>query len=106
MINVLLGLMALIVANILFGTSLAKIKKEFSKKKLLTGVFKAFCVIVGTLLMYACAFLNPDILAIELNGSLVNLETAMKVVFMAGIVYYATQDITKLQKILKIKGED
>lgn len=104
MINITIGLILLIVANILFGTSLAKLKNEFRKEKFKEGIFKAISVLISTSLMYLCARMNPNILAIELNGNLVNLETAMQMLFTAGIIYYASQDISKLQKILNIKN--
>ena len=56
-------------------------------------------------LMYLTSYLNPDILVANINGTNVNLIDAIKLLFMAGIVMYGSQDLTKLKDILKLKTE-
>lgn len=103
MIKIIIGLLAVMVANIFLGSTIAGFKKCFNKRSLLNGLFKAFTLIAGALLMYLCAVLNQDILVIVINGSEVNLLNAMRALFIAGIVFYASKDLVKLANILKIE---
>jgi small basic protein len=105
MVKLVLGLVCVMLANIILGTSIATIKKQYSKAKFISGIFKAFTIIVGAFLMYLCSYLNPDILVAEVNGLEVNLINGMKVLFTSGIVLYGAKDLKKLSEILKIKGE-
>lgn len=102
MLNITLGLVSTMIANILLGASLAKLEKEFSKQKLLSGSFKFLCIAIGIGLMYVCSYLNPDILVVSINNTNVNFIEAMKLIFASGIAYYGAQDINKLVKILKV----
>lgn len=99
--NLIIGLLAAMLANILLGGSLALFKKEFSWKKLFSGVFKASCIALGCFLMYVVSFYNSDIFVANINGTNVNLISGMKAIFVAGIILYGYQDLNKLQKIIK-----
>ena len=92
-------------ANVLMGVTLAKLKQNFNKKKLLEGLVKVVSVLSGIGLMYLTSYLNPDILVANINGTNVNLINAIKLLFMAGIIMYGSQDLIKLKDILELKTE-
>ena len=105
MLNLFIGLVATMLANILLGMTLAKLKQSFNKKKLLEGLVKIVSILAGVGLMYLTSYLNPDILVANINGTNVNLIDAIKLLFLAGIVMYGSQDLIKLKDILKLKTE-
>lgn len=105
MLNLFIGLVATMLANVLLGMTLAKLKQSFNKKKLLEGLVKIVSILSGVGLMYLTSYLNPEILVANINGTNVNLIDAIKLLFMAGIVMYGSQDLTKLRDILKLKTE-
>lgn len=103
MINLLIGLVASMIANFLLGTNLATLKDEFDKKKMISGLLKIGGIILGVIAMLVCAYYTRDIMVININSQNVNLLDAMKAIFVAGITYYGTQDVSKLIKILNVK---
>ena len=105
MINLAVGLSSVMIANVIMGTTLAKLKSQFSKKKLLEGLVKIASIIISILLMYLCSYLNKDIMVASINGMNVNLIDAIELLFTAGIVYYGSQDLIKLKDILQLKTE-
>lgn len=105
MINLAVGLSSVMVANVIMGTTLAKLKSQFSKKKLLEGLVKIASIIISILLMYLCSYLNADIMVASINGMNVNLMDGIKLLFTAGIIYYGGQDLIKLKNILQLKTE-
>ena len=105
MIRLSIGLVSVMVANIIMGTTLAKLKSQFSKKKCLEGLVKVGSIIISILLMYLCSYLNADIMVASINGMNVNLMDGIKLLFSAGIVYYGSQDLIKLKDILQLKTE-
>lgn len=105
MLNLFIGLVATMLANVLLGMTLAKLKQTFNKKKMLEGLVKVISILIGIGLMYLTSYLNPDILVANINGTNVNLIDAIKLLFMAGIVMYGSQDLIKLKDILKLKNE-
>lgn len=105
MLNLFIGLVATMLANVLLGMTLAKLKRNFNKKKFLEGLVKVVSILSGVGLMYLTSYLNQDILVANINGTNVNLIDAIKLLFMAGIVMYGSQDLIKLKDILKLKTE-
>ena len=105
MINLAVGLSSVMIANVIMGTTLAKLKSQFSKKKCLEGLVKIASIIISILLMYLCSYLNADIMVASINGMNVNLMDGIKLLFTAGIVYYGSQDLIKLKNILQLKTE-
>ena len=103
MIDLLIGLVAAMVANFLLGTNLATLKDEFDKKKMLSGLLKIGGVVLGVGAMLGCAYLTKNIMVININNQNVNLLDAMRIIFVAGITYYGAQDVSKLIKILNVK---
>ena len=105
MLNLFIGLVSTMVANILLGMTLAKLKQNFNKKKFLEGLVKVISILLGIGLMYLTSYLNPDILVANINGTNVNLIDAIKLLFVAGIIMYGSQDLIKLRDILELKTE-
>lgn len=105
MLNIALGLLGVMAANVLLGASLAKLQQEFSWEKMLSGGFKVICILGAAALMYGCSFLNPDIIVVSINNANVNLIEAMRYVGVVGITFYGAQDIKKLIDILKVNVE-
>ena len=92
-------------ANVILGVTLAKLKKEFNKEKLLNGLVKYMSIVLGVLLMYLAGYLNSDIMIANINNVEVNLMTAIEVLFVSGIVYYGMQDLIKLKDLLGLSND-
>ena len=105
MIRLSIGLISVMIANVIMGMTLAKLKSQFNKKKCLEGLFKIGSIVISILLMYLCSYLNSDIMVASINGMNVNLMDAIELLFTAGIVYYGSQDLIKLKDILNVKTE-
>ena len=103
MLKIVSGLVCVMVANILLGTSIATLKKDFNKEKFLNGIIKCLLVVIAILLMYLCSYLNPEIMVANINGQEVNLISGMEVLFIAGIVFYGFQCLVKLKDLLQLK---
>lgn len=105
MIRLSIGLVSVMVANVIMGMTLAKLKSKFSKKKCLEGIVKILSIVISISLMYLCSYLNSDIMIASINGMNVNLIDAIELLFTAGIIYYGSQDLIKLKDILQVKTE-
>lgn len=105
MIRLSIGLISVMIANVIMGMTLAKLKSQFNKKKCLEGIVKILSIVVSISLMYLCSYLNSDIMVASINGMNVNLIDAIELLFTAGIVYYGSQDLIKLKDILNVKTE-
>ena len=105
MVRLSIGLVSVMVANVIMGMTLAKLKSKFSKKKCLEGIVKILSIVISISLMYLCSYLNSDIMVASINGMNVNLIDAIELLFTAGIVYYGSQDLIKLKDILQVKTE-
>ena len=100
--NIIIGLICVMAANILLGATLSKFKDNFNWNTLFKGVFKCVCVVLGIGLVYLCGYLNPTILAVQIEGIDMNLMEAIKILFTGGIMYYGYQDIVKIKDILTL----
>jgi hypothetical protein len=100
--NLFIGLIAVMLANVFFGASLAKLKQEFNKENLLNGLFKIFTIVTGTGLIYLCGYLNPNIMVVEIQGNIVNLIEGIRLIAIAGIVFYGAKSLSKLIETIKI----
>ena len=105
MINLAVGLSSVMIANVIMGITLAKLKSKFSKKKCLEGLVKIASIVISILLMDLCSYLNANIMVASINGMNVNLMDGIKLLFTAGIIYYGSQDLIKLKDILQLKTE-
>ena len=105
MIKIIIGLVSAMLANVLLGVTLAKLKQEFKKEKLLSGVVKYLGIVLGVLLMYLTGYLNPDIVVANINGIKVNLMAGIELLFISGIVFYGMQDLIKLKNLLGLSND-
>lgn len=105
MIKIIIGLICVMLANVLLGVTLAKLKRQFKKEKLLNGLVKYLGIIIGVLLMYIAGYLNPNIIVANINSVEVNLMTGIEVLFMSGIIYYGMQDLIKLKNLLGLSND-
>lgn len=105
MIKVSISLLSVMIANVLLGVTLAKLKREFKKEKLLTGLVKYASVLIGISLMYLAGYLNPDIIVANINSIEVNLMAGIEVLFISGIIYYGMQDLIKLKNLLGLSND-
>lgn len=103
-----IGLAILIVVNIVLGSVDALLSGEFDKRKFWRGVYKGAIVALCFVSTYLVGWLNPDIVAISINGQAVNLLTAVYLVVMAGFLFYAYEVIGKLASFVhgKVKVEE
>lgn len=104
MIKIIIGLVSVMIANVLLGVTLAKLKQEFKKEKLLSGLVKYLGIFLGISLMYLAGYLNPDIIVANINNVEVNLLSSIEVLFISGIVYYGMQDLIKLKDLLGLSN--
>lgn len=105
MIKIIIGLVSAMLANVLLGVTLAKLKQEFKKEKLLSGLVKYLGIVLGVLLMYLAGYLNPDIVVANINGIKVNLMAGIELLFISGIVFYGMQDLIKLKNLLGLSND-
>ena len=105
MIKIIIGLVSVMIANVLLGVTLAKLKQEFKKEKLLSGLVKYLGIFLGISLMYLAGYLNPDIIVTNINNVEVNLLSGIEVLFISGIVYYGMQDLIKLKNLLGLSND-
>ena len=98
-----LGLILLILVNIILGSVDAWLSGEFDGPKFRRGVTKGAIVAMCFAITYLVGWLNPDVVAISINGQAVNLLTAVYLVIMAGFLFYAYEVIGKLAGFVKGK---
>jgi len=103
--KIIIGLVCVMLANILFGASLAKFKQEFNWEKFWNGFAKCMFIVAAICLMYLCSYLNPEIMVANINDQEVNLISGMEIIFIAGIVFYGFQCLVKLKDLLQLKME-
>lgn len=103
MVKVILGLFCVMVSNILFGVTLAKIKGMFNKDKLLKSLVKYISLILGVFFLYIAGILNENVVVAEIDGISVNLVSGIKLLFTFGLMYYGGQSLIKLKDLLGIK---
>lgn len=101
--KIIIGLMCVMISNILLGTSLATLKKNFNKTVFVNGIIKAILIVFSIGAMYLCSYLNPDIMIANVNGQDVNLISGMELLFIAGIMLYGFKSLVKLRDLLKLK---
>ena len=78
MIKIVIGLISVMLANVLLGVTLAKLKQEFKKEKLLSGLVKYLGIVLGVLLMYLAGYLNPNIIDLSYkNNSFIYISTVI-----------------------------
>lgn len=91
-----LGLLTLIAVNIILGSIDALLSGIFDWGKFRRGIIKGIIVALCFAATYLVGWINPDVLAVTINGQSVNLLTAVYLVIMAGFLFYAKEVIMKL----------
>lgn len=97
------GFACVMLTNILLGSTLAGLQKNWSWKKFWSGFYKVGTIIVGVCLLYLAFYLNPTIQIVSFGGTNLNLLEALKTIFVAGIVTYGAIDLKKLVEIFNLK---
>ena len=105
MVKVILGLICVMVSNILFGITLAKLKGMFNKDKLITSFVKYISLIIGVFFLYIAGILNENVIVAQIGGVSVDLVSGIKLLFTFGLIYYGGQALIKLKDLLGIKIE-
>lgn len=100
--KIVIGLICVMLANVLFGSSLAKVKQEFEKKRFWNGFYKAIMITIGVILMCITAYFNPDILMISINDTNLNLKDGMETIIIAGIAMYGAMDLKKIAQLIGV----
>ena len=98
-----LGLLLLITVNIVLGSIDAVLSGQFDGTKFKRGIIKGLIVALCFAVTYLVGWLNPDVMAVTINGESVNLLTAVYLVIMAGFLFYAKEVIVKLASFVKGK---
>jgi uncharacterized membrane protein (DUF485 family) len=104
-INVGIGLIVLIVINIVLGSLDAWLATPttFDKDKCKKGIIKGAVVALCFIATYGVGYLNPDIMAVNINGIDVNLLIGVTIILSMGYVWYAKEVISKLSKFINAK---
>ena len=99
------GFACVMLTNILLGSTLAGLQKNWNWKKFWSGFYKIFTIIAGVCLLYLAFYLNPTIQIVSFGGTNLNILDALKTIFTAGIVTYGAIDLKKLVEIFNLKLE-
>ena len=99
------GFACVMLTNILLGSTLAGLQKNWNWQKFWSGFYKVFTIIAGVCLLYLAFYLNPTIQIVSFGGTNLNLLEALKTIFVAGIVTYGAIDLKKLVEIFNLKLE-
>lgn len=97
------GLVLLVSINVALGSMKALFDGTFDKKKLVKGIGKGALVAACFVSFYAAGRLNPDIVAIEIEGEVVNVATAANLSMVTAYILYAKDAFTKLTKLVLSK---
>jgi hypothetical protein len=104
MINILKGLPILILANALLGAELGRLKEQFSKEVLISGLFKGAVIYVSIgLIVVAVGILPP--FEIDFNGTQMDLLSAINLLLIGEMVYYGGNIVSKFAGLMKHKRE-
>lgn len=102
-VRLAIGLVLLVAANVVLGSLHALFDGTFDKVKLRNGIIKGVIIAACFIAFYVAGRLNPDIVAIELEGEVVNVATAANLAMITAYVLYAKDVFTKLSKLVLSK---
>ena len=100
MLNLTIGLLIFMSANVVLGSVNSLFDKKFNKEKFFKGVGKSLIVLVCYVGVYYAGSLNPDILVMKINEIDVNMLTAIYASVVVGYIAYAVQLVDKLSKMV------
>ena len=92
-IHLAVGLVLLVAVNIVLG----------SLNALFDGTIKGIIVAACFIAFYMAGWLNPDIIAIDVDGQTVNLMTASNLALLTAYVLYAKDVFVKLKNLILSK---
>ena len=101
-IRLAIGLVLLVAVNVVLGSLNALFDGTFDRIKSRNGVIKgiiAACFVA----FYVAGRLNPDIVAIDIDGETVNVATAANLAMVTAYVLYAKDVFSKLSKLVLSK---
>ena len=101
-IHLAVGLVLLVAVNIVLGSLNALFDGSF-KVKLRNGIIKGIIVAACFNAFYMAGWLNPDIIAIDVDGQTVNLMTASNLALLTAYVLYAKDVFVKLKNLILSK---
>ncbi len=99
-VHLAFGLLILIGANILLGSTNAIFDGNFDAKTFFTGFLKGALVTACAVGLYFAGMLNPDLVAVNVGGEELNILTAVNAAVLAGYYLYARQVFNKLSYML------
>ena len=92
-IRLAIGLVLLVAVNVVLG----------SLNALFNGVIKGIIIAACFVAFYVAGRLNPDIVAIDIDGETVNVATAANLAMVTAYVLYAKDVFSKLSKLVLSK---
>lgn len=100
--------MLLVAVNVVLGGMSALFDGTFDKTKLRNGIIKGVIVAACFVGFYMAGRINPDIVAIDIDGQTVNVATAANLSMVTAYVLYAKDVFSKLFKLVisKTSGTD
>lgn len=104
-LNLVVGLIIFMAANIGLGSVDSVFNGTFNKTIFWIGIGKAFIITICFTAMAFAASLNPNVFTTKINDVDVNALTTMNGIILAGYIAYATQGFNKLRKLIIPKKE-
>lgn len=96
MINLLIGLALVIIANMLLGSITSIINKKFNWKKFNKGVIKGAVVLVSIALLWLAGVLNPEVIVLDDW----TIPMGVELITLMSFIWYAAQSLLKLKNIM------
>jgi len=100
MINLTIGLLIFMMANVMLGSVNSLFDGTFNKKKLFTGIGKALIVIAIYCAVFYAGSLNANIVVMEVDGVEANVITALYITMLGSYIGYGKQLIQKFKLLL------
>lgn len=98
-----IGLVLLVAVNVVLGSLNALFDGTFDRIKCRNGVIKGIIIAACFVAFYVAGRLNPDIVAIDIDGETVNVATAANLAMVTAYVLYAKDVFSKLSKLVLSK---
>lgn len=98
--NIIIGLFALMLSNIVLDVTIKTFTEQFDFKSFFKIILKSMIILIASLLIYYAGYLNPTILVVTLNNVEMNLVDSLKMIYIAGIMFYGFNCIKKLSKLI------
>ena len=96
MVNMLIGLALVIIANMLLGSVSSIINKKFNWKKLNKGIIKGSVVLVSIILLWVAGVLNPDVIVLDDW----TIPMGVELITLMSFIWYSGQALLKLKNIM------